>query len=55
MLSEPKEEDLADMSFSAAASRWLNCPWDATWGDVTNDKKDVICTIQTGQSISLLV
>ncbi|MEW8539077.1 MAG: hypothetical protein AB2565_04540 [Candidatus Thiodiazotropha endolucinida] len=33
------EEDTADMSLSAAASRWLNSPWDVTWGDVTNNKK----------------
>ncbi|MEW8462251.1 MAG: hypothetical protein AB2653_18255, partial [Candidatus Thiodiazotropha endolucinida] len=33
------EEDTVDMSFSAAASRWLNSPWDVTWGDVTNNKK----------------
>ncbi|MES9896814.1 MAG: hypothetical protein ABW141_18170 [Candidatus Thiodiazotropha endolucinida] len=33
------EEDTADMSLSAAASRWLNSPWDVTWGDLTNNKK----------------
>ncbi|PVV19357.1 MAG: hypothetical protein B6D74_14895 [gamma proteobacterium symbiont of Ctena orbiculata] len=33
------EEAPADMSFSAAASRWLNSPWDVSWGDITNDKK----------------
>jgi hypothetical protein len=33
------EEDQADMSFSAAASRWLNSPWDVSWGDITRDKE----------------
>jgi DNA-binding transcriptional MerR regulator len=29
----------AEMSFSKAASRWLNSPWDVSWGDITTDKK----------------
>ncbi|MEW8027183.1 MAG: hypothetical protein AB2792_19010 [Candidatus Thiodiazotropha sp.] len=33
------DEGQTDMGFSAAASRWLNSPWDVSWGDITNDKK----------------
>ncbi|MBT3046053.1 MAG: hypothetical protein AB2728_10460 [Candidatus Thiodiazotropha sp.] len=33
------EEAPADMGFSAAASRWLNSPWDVSWDEITNDKK----------------
>jgi hypothetical protein len=28
----------AEMSFSDAASRWLNSPWDVSWGDITTKK-----------------
>jgi DNA-binding transcriptional MerR regulator len=33
------EEAETDMSFSAAASRWLNSPWDVSWDDINSDKK----------------
>ncbi|PVV10045.1 MAG: hypothetical protein B6D77_09040 [gamma proteobacterium symbiont of Ctena orbiculata] len=32
------EDEQTDMSFSSAASRWLNSPWDVSWGDINNDK-----------------
>ncbi|MES9993345.1 MAG: hypothetical protein ABW098_15455 [Candidatus Thiodiazotropha sp.] len=32
-------EEPADMSFSATASRWLNTPWDVSWGEITENKK----------------
>ncbi|MCU7932418.1 MAG: hypothetical protein KZQ90_16575 [Candidatus Thiodiazotropha sp. (ex Codakia rugifera)] len=32
------EENL-DRSFSDAASRWLNSPWDVSWSDVASEKK----------------
>ncbi|MET0090567.1 MAG: hypothetical protein ABW068_11230 [Candidatus Thiodiazotropha sp.] len=32
-------EDDADMSFSDAASRWLNSPWEVSWKDIATQKK----------------
>ncbi|MES9972212.1 MAG: hypothetical protein ABW092_19435 [Candidatus Thiodiazotropha sp.] len=33
------EDVQTEVSFSAAASRWLNSPWDVSWDDINNDKK----------------
>ncbi|MET0052796.1 MAG: hypothetical protein ABW095_17170 [Candidatus Thiodiazotropha sp.] len=32
-------DDDADMSFSDAASRWLNSPWEVSWKDIATQKK----------------
>ncbi len=32
-------EDDSDMSFSDAASRWLNSPWEVSWKDIASQKK----------------
>ncbi|MCM8856550.1 MAG: hypothetical protein LC541_13530 [Candidatus Thiodiazotropha sp.] len=32
-------EENQDRSFSDAASRWLNSPWDVSWNDVAGEKK----------------
>jgi hypothetical protein len=32
-------EESAELSFADAASRWLNSPWDVSWGDIGTEKK----------------